>query len=131
LRVAGRSDAHLPYIPIVGVDRIPLGYYRERLAMKEPIAASGKPYTILRATQFHDDLILRLFTTQRAQPSLIAPPDSGSSRLTPRQARAGSRTWWAAKPHRRAADIGGPKLESVSELARQYLRAPGGTGPSP
>lgn len=45
---------HLVYISIVGIDDIPLGYYRRKLACEHEVRASGLPHTILRATQFHE-----------------------------------------------------------------------------
>ena len=39
---------HVIYTSIVGVDRIPLRYYREKLAIEGLIASSGIPHTILR-----------------------------------------------------------------------------------
>lgn len=48
------SDPHLIYVSIVGVDRIPLGYYREKLAAERHVEDSNPPWTIQRATQFHD-----------------------------------------------------------------------------
>lgn len=44
---------HLVYLSIVGVDRIPYSMYRDKYANEKAIAASGVPFTILRATQFH------------------------------------------------------------------------------
>ena len=41
------------YISIVGIDRIGFSYYRNKLAAEHLIEASGLPWTILRATQFH------------------------------------------------------------------------------
>jgi uncharacterized protein YbjT (DUF2867 family) len=58
---------HLVYISIVGVDKKDWFYYEEKLACEQLIARSGIPFTILRATQFHDfahrlfdELFLRL-----------------------------------------------------------------------
>ena len=53
---AGRP--HLAYISIVGIDRIPFGYYRSKLAVERQVEGSGLPWTVLRTTQFHE-LILR------------------------------------------------------------------------
>ncbi|MGI4871148.1 MAG: SDR family oxidoreductase [Janthinobacterium lividum] len=44
---------HLLYSSIVGVEVIPLGYYQAKLAAEQLIQHSGLPYTIVRATQFH------------------------------------------------------------------------------
>jgi uncharacterized protein YbjT (DUF2867 family) len=49
----GAGTPHLVYVPIVGVDRVPYRYYQAKLAAEGPIQASGLPWTILRATQFH------------------------------------------------------------------------------
>src|SRR3989337_3515075 len=54
LAAAGRVGvSHFVYISIVGVDRIPLPYYKAKLAAERLIEESGVPYSILRATQFH------------------------------------------------------------------------------
>lgn len=45
---------HFIYISIVGIDKIPFSYYQGKLECEKLIATSGIPYTILRATQFHD-----------------------------------------------------------------------------
>ena len=55
-RQAGRP--HLVYISIVGVDRVPVGYYKSKLEAERLVEDSGLPWTVLRATQFHQ-LILR------------------------------------------------------------------------
>src|SRR5918997_4221708 len=45
---------HLVYVSIVGVERIPYGYYRAKFAAEQVLLASGLPVTLLRVTQFHD-----------------------------------------------------------------------------
>ena len=57
------GDPHLVYVSIVGVDRIPLAYYRAKVDAERDVALSGLPWTTLRATQFHEftaDLLARL-----------------------------------------------------------------------
>lgn len=46
--------SQLIILSIVGVDRIPFGYYEGKLAQENAARASGVPTTILRATQFHE-----------------------------------------------------------------------------
>lgn len=43
---------HLLYVSIVGIDRVPLAYYKTKLAAEERLRAGEVPWTILRATQF-------------------------------------------------------------------------------
>lgn len=45
---------HVIALSIVGIDRVGLGYYQAKLAQERVVAASGVPYTILRATQFFE-----------------------------------------------------------------------------
>jgi uncharacterized protein YbjT (DUF2867 family) len=46
---AKQADApRLVYISIVGVDRVPFGYYRRKLADERLIAAAGLPWSVLR-----------------------------------------------------------------------------------
>lgn len=63
---------HLVYVSIVGVDRIPLGYYRTKLQAEHLTKGSGLPWTILRATQFHD-LILYLCQSLALPPLMLVP----------------------------------------------------------
>ena len=45
---------HIVYISIVGVDKRDWFYYKEKFACEQLIKESSIPFTILRATQFHD-----------------------------------------------------------------------------
>src|SRR4051812_37305217 len=62
----------LVYVSIVGVDRIPYGYYRAKFAAEQVLLASGLPVTLLRATQFHDFVDLLLGQARRG-PVLPVP----------------------------------------------------------
>jgi uncharacterized protein YbjT (DUF2867 family) len=50
-RKAGVGRLVLP--SIVGIDRIPVGYYRTKLTVEEVVRASGLRWLIVRSTQFH------------------------------------------------------------------------------
>ncbi|MEV6788060.1 NAD(P)H-binding protein, partial [Streptomyces sp. NPDC051098] len=67
---------HLIYISIVGVDRVPLGYYRVKREVEQLIersGASGGPgWTVLRTTQFHE-LVLSLLAGASRLPVLPLP----------------------------------------------------------
>jgi uncharacterized protein YbjT (DUF2867 family) len=111
-RTAGVT--HLVFISIVGVDRIPYGYYRDKVASEQLIEQSGIPFTILRATQFHD-FPAGFFRVQRRLPfrmslDLLDQPidvDEVASRLV---------ELVDAGPSGRVPDIGGPEHLSVREL---------------
>jgi uncharacterized protein YbjT (DUF2867 family) len=126
LLAAARRAAvgHIVYISIVGVDRIPLPYYRVKLRVEELLAESGVGHSVLRSTQFHD-LIAGSFNVQRFFPVIFAlrgirfqPIHTGdvASRLVA-LADAG--------PAGRVPDIGGPEIRHHAEFGRIYLKSRG------
>jgi uncharacterized protein YbjT (DUF2867 family) len=118
---------HLVLMSIVGVDRIPLAYYRAKLESERLVALSGVPHTILRATQFHD-LVARLFAAQRWSPLLVAP----AFRFQPidvRDVAARLTELCTAPPVGRAPDIGGPETLRGPTLGRQWAGAVGSRRP--
>ena len=80
---------HIVYVSIVGIDRIPLPYYKTKLRVERALEASGVGHTVLRATQFHD-LIETIFSIQRFSPLLCALRGCGSSPSTPATSPRGS-----------------------------------------
>jgi uncharacterized protein YbjT (DUF2867 family) len=120
--------AHVVYISIVGVDRIPMPYYKTKLRVEQVLAASSVGHTVLRATQFHD-LIATIFRVQRLSPLLFAlrgvsfQPIDTSDVATRLVELAG------ADPVGRAPDIGGPEVRSHADLARDYLTQRGSRRP--
>lgn len=117
---ARAGTPHFVYISIVGVDRIPFFYYRHKLADERLIAASGLPWTVLRATQFHDliAVILRLLST----PPVMAVP-AGASFQPVDVREVGQQLAGLAldEPAGRVPDFAGPQVRTVDDLARSYL----------
>jgi uncharacterized protein YbjT (DUF2867 family) len=117
-------QARFVYPSIVGIDKIPLGYYRSKLDCERAIEASGNPYTILRSTQWHtlaDEFSRRLslspvmFVPKAIRLQLL-DPDEVAERIT-RLVDEG----FAG----RAPDMGGPAALDFGDVARMYLRAKG------
>lgn len=117
--------AHLVFISIVGVDRIPYSYYRDKVASEQAIAGSGIPFTILRATQFHT-LIAALF--QRRLPVLLAPAVSLQTIAT-EEVAARMVQLASGAPAGRVPDIGGPEILTIREYAERWNRAHGTNKP--
>jgi uncharacterized protein YbjT (DUF2867 family) len=120
---AAAGVGHLVHISIVGVDDIPLPYYRMKLATERVVTGAEVPFTILRATQFHS-LIEIIFRVQRFLPAVLAPAfavqpiavDEVADRLV-ELARAA--------PAGRVPDIGGPEVRPFPEFGRVWARATG------
>jgi uncharacterized protein YbjT (DUF2867 family) len=122
IEACASSRPHIVYVSIVGIEEIPLPYYRAKLAVERLLAGSGLPHTVLRATQFHD-LILRLFTVQRWSPALFVPAGARFQPVdvTDVAERLGSLA--ASAPAGRVDDFGGPRVVPIRDLARAYLGA--------
>ncbi|ORW41632.1 NmrA family transcriptional regulator [Mycobacterium paraense] len=118
---AKRADSpHLVYVSIVGIDRIPFALYRTMLANERTIAGSGLPWTVLRATQFHD--LIAFLLRMLAKPPVLALP--AGLRFQPVDVRdVGARLAELAlgEPIGRAPDFGGPQARPLDDLARSYL----------
>ncbi len=117
---------HLVYVSIVGVDAVPYTYYRSKLACERLIAESGVPFTILRATQFHE-FVGGLLRLQRRLPRLIAPEMPVQPISTAAVAGRLVQLAQAMPSGGRVDDLGGPEVLPLSEVARQWLEARGST----
>jgi uncharacterized protein YbjT (DUF2867 family) len=114
------GSPHLVYVSIVGIDRVPFGYYRKKLADERLIAESGLPWTVLRATQFHD--LIAFVLRMLAKPPVMAVPSG--LRFQPVDVReVGEQLARLAlgEPIGRAPDFGGPQARALDDLARSYL----------
>jgi uncharacterized protein YbjT (DUF2867 family) len=118
----GAGTPHVVYISIVGVDRVPLGYYKTKLAVEQLLSESGLPLTILRATQFHD-LVLTMFTAQRRLPVLMVPSRTSVQPVDAGEVAERLAELAGAQPAGRVDDFGGPEELDGVDLARRYLRA--------
>ena len=113
---------HLIYISIVGVDTIPLGYYKTKLRVEQVLESSGLGHTVLRATQFHE-LVASTFRAQRYSPVLWALRGASFQPIDTRDVATRLVELIDAEPAGRAPDIGGPAVHEHAELGRMYLAA--------
>ena len=112
----------LVLMSITGIDRIPMPYYRTKLAVERLVADSGAPYTIQRATQFHN-LLDRIFTAQRFLPALLAPAVTLQPIAVEDVAVRLTELVDESPVEGRAPDIGGPDRRPASDLAGAWLSA--------
>ncbi|GHI09182.1 nucleoside-diphosphate sugar epimerase [Streptomyces cellostaticus] len=115
---------HLAYISIVGVDRVPFGYYRSKLAVERLIEQSGLGWTVLRATQFHD-LLAMFFQGLSRPPVMLVPAGVPDQPVEVAEVAGRLAELAAGAPAGRVPDMGGPEVRSFDSLARAYLRATG------
>ena len=134
VQAAARAGTrHLVHISVVGADRVPVvsgvdramfGYFASKLAAERIIADSGVPWTTLRATQFHD---LMLMTAQGMAKLPVMPVPAGF-RFQPVDAgEVADRLVELALggPAGLVPDIAGPQVYSLKDLLGAYLRSRG------
>lgn len=123
LRAAERAGVgHHVALSIVGSDRVEYGYYAGKRVQESLIRQGNVPWTILRATQFHE------FTEQTlgmTKGPLAVIPVMRSQPIAVREV-ADRLVELAVAPARRSVvEIAGPRVEHQPDLARRLLRARG------
>jgi uncharacterized protein YbjT (DUF2867 family) len=115
---------HFAYISIVGIERIPFAYYRAKVAAEELLRASGLPWSILRATQFHTLIDGRLRGADRFALFLV-PSDLKFQPIDVGEAAERMAEVVAAGPSGQLPDIGGPEVLTLGAMARAWMAARG------
>jgi uncharacterized protein YbjT (DUF2867 family) len=115
---------HYVALSVVGTDRMPeSGYFRAKAVQEQLIRESGRPYSIVRATQFFEFVkAIADFSTVdgkvRLAPVLIQPMASDD-------VAAGVGRVAAGEPLNAIREIGGPQQFRLDELVRKGLAAKG------
>jgi uncharacterized protein YbjT (DUF2867 family) len=122
--LAAEADAgvgHHVALSVVGTDRLPdSGYLRAKLAQEELIKASGRPYTIVRATQFYEFVGAiaqsgAVGDTVHLPPALVQP-------MAADDVAAALAEVALATPVNGTVEIAGPDKIPLDEAARRLLR---------
>lgn len=119
---------HYVALSIVGTHRMQQsGYFRGKLVQENLIAASGVPYTTVRATQFFEFLggIADFGTTDgrvRVPAALLQP-------IAADDVAAALATIAVAEPVNGLVDLAGPERVGIDVAVRQFLQAKGDARP--
>jgi uncharacterized protein YbjT (DUF2867 family) len=116
--------AHFIYPGIVGSDLIPTPYYDVKTETEQALVGSGAPWTILRATQFHQ-LIWHWYATESRNPFLPVPNHTRYQVVDPLEVARRLVDLVETGPQGRVDDIGGPFAYEAADLARSCLVAVG------
>ncbi len=112
---------HHVTLSIVGIDKIASGYYAAKLAQEEVVEKSDVPWSILRATQFHE------FASQMVGQLSFGPfamvPKARTQPIAAAEVGRALIDLAEKGPGGRVADLAGPRVEDLGKMARGYLRA--------
>ncbi|MFT4289399.1 SDR family oxidoreductase [Nocardioides sp.] len=116
---------HLVVVSIIGIDRVPYGYYRAKERQEELLRAAPIPVSILRAAQFHDfpgQLLARLpgpvAVIPRWQVQPVAASEVGVALAD-----------LASGDPVPTSEMAGPEVTRMADLVRRLLRAEGSRKP--
>ena len=113
-------------LSIVGVDDASYGYYAGKVLQEDLVEAGPVPWTLLRATQFHE------FASQISERMKIGPfvvvPAMRSQPVAAREVAERLVDLAEHGPAGRVRDLAGPREERMSDLARRWAKATGRAG---
>ncbi|MDE8668195.1 NAD(P)H-binding protein [Pseudarthrobacter sp. H3Y2-7] len=114
---------HHVALSIVGTEKAAAGYYAGKLAQETLVSKSDVPWTILRATQFHE------FAGQMLRRSSVGPlvlvPRMVTQPVAAREVAEALVEAAEAGPRGRIPDLGGPERKQLAELVRAVAQKEG------
>lgn len=122
LKFSGKSGvSHFIYMSIVGIDKIPYQYYRQKLYSENLVFSGNLPFTILRATQFHQllDYFLGILIKY---PVALLPKKFKFQPIDPfRIAVKLFELYQQHEPVNGIINIGGPEVLNLSQMYKDWL----------
>lgn len=111
---------HHVALSIAGIDRVPFGYYEGKLTQEALIARDSVPWTVLRASQFHEfpDQLL-----SRTKGPVVVIPRMRSSTVAISEVAARLVELATSAARGLAPEFGGPEVNEMPDLTRRLLRA--------
>jgi uncharacterized protein YbjT (DUF2867 family) len=125
------TPPNLVDISVVGAERVPMtgridrtmfGYFGMKRATEQVVEESGLPWTTLRATQFHD-LILLVASKLAKLPALPSPSGFRFQPIDADEVAARMVELALGEPAGLVPELGGPRVYDVADPFRSYLRA--------
>jgi uncharacterized protein YbjT (DUF2867 family) len=120
---AAAGVGHHLAISIIGIDRVPMSYYRVKLAQEQAVESAPIPFSILRASQFPQLLDMAFTAAAR-----FGVRPTGTAKVQPIDpAVVADRLADAAlaPPAGRLPDLAGPRIQTLSELSHAWASARG------
>jgi uncharacterized protein YbjT (DUF2867 family) len=120
LGAAARAGVrHHVALSIVGIDRVSTGYYQGKLRQEEIVREGAVPWTVLRATQFHEfaeQILDRVPGPLALVPRLTVQP------VAVREVGEALVALAVGEPQKAAPDLAGPRVETLPDMARRLVR---------
>jgi uncharacterized protein YbjT (DUF2867 family) len=115
---------HFLFVSIVGIEQIPLEYYQCKVATETAVRQSGIPWTILRATQFHNflDMLIRPFARF---PVMWLPTSFQFQTIDVGEVADELVSAVSRDPAQLLPNMGGPEVWRLDQMVQMWLKAQG------
>ena len=124
LAAEGRAGVgHHVCLSIVGIEKVPMGYYGVKVAQEESVRAAGVPWSIVRSTQFHQ-LVDAAFSAL-AKARLLPRSQALLQPIDPTEVATAVAGVALGEPLGGTKCVAGPRAEPISDLARAWKSARG------
>lgn len=114
---AAAGVGHHVALSIIGIDRVPTGYYQGKLAQEAAVAAGRVPWSVLRAAQFHEFAEQALRFVRLGPVSVV--PRMLSQPVAAREVAAALVDLAAGPPVGGGPELAGPQPLQMVDLARR------------
>jgi uncharacterized protein YbjT (DUF2867 family) len=114
---------HVAFVSIVGVDKSRFPYHKTKLKTEEVVRENIVPWTILRATQFHDFVEVMLHGFSRLPAVVAVPLHWRTQPVDSKEVAQKLVDVVMGSPAGMLPDFGGPEVRTFESLARAWLIA--------
>lgn len=112
---------HFIYPSIVGIEDIPMKYYRNKFQAEELLKNSSVPHTIVRATQFHS-FVENLFLSKSPFKRYFVPGDIKFQSVDVGEFANHLIQLIGEAPQGKTGDFCGPEIQTLREMAKLKIK---------
>jgi len=125
LLAAGREAgvAHHVCVSVLGCELVPAAYFKVKAEQENVVAQGTVPWTIVRATQFHEYVAAMMAAPARY--GVVPVPSAVLQPVASAEVAAVVADIAADGTRRGRVEVAGPELASVADLARTWRKAVG------
>jgi uncharacterized protein YbjT (DUF2867 family) len=115
--------AHHICVSVVGCERVPIGYFQVKAQQEQVVEHGQVPWTIVRATQFHEYAAASLESAARWR--VVPLPQVRLQTVASVEVARVITDVAAGGPRRARVEVAGPEVTTARELAALWRRATG------
>jgi uncharacterized protein YbjT (DUF2867 family) len=114
---------HHVCMSIIGCERVPMGYYKVKVEQEDVVRQGGVPYTIVRATQFHELVAAALGAAGKYR--VLPVPKLQLQTVAAAEVARVVADVATGPPGRDRVQVAGPEVSTARELARTWRSVTG------